>query len=83
MQRAMNSVPIVLSLQSDGTSIERLYKKGMLTDDMYFRVNQVKEFWEEEYADVMNEADEFKEGLGQEIWPAAVKYYHVSSCMLL
>lgn len=77
MHRAMNAVPLVLSLQSDGTSIERLYKKGMLTDDMYDRVNHLKSYWEEEYQDVMNEADEFKDGMGQEIWPLAVKYFHL------
>ena len=39
MRRAIGSIPIILALQNDGNSIERLYKRGMLTDDMHYKVN--------------------------------------------
>jgi len=38
IRRAIASIPIVLSLQNEGNSIERLYKRGMLTDDMHYKV---------------------------------------------
>ena len=38
MRRAISSIPVALSLQNEGNSIERLYKRGMLTDDMHYRV---------------------------------------------
>ena len=38
MRRAISAIPMILSLQNEGNAIERLYKKGMLTDDMHFRV---------------------------------------------
>jgi hypothetical protein len=31
MRRAIYTIPILLSLQNEGNSIERLYKRGMLT----------------------------------------------------
>lgn len=77
MRRAVNTIPIILSLQNDGNSIERLYKKGMLTDDMHFRVAEIKTFVDAEYQDVMAEADEFKEGWGQEIWPQAMHFFQM------
>jgi len=42
MRRAISAIPMILSLQNEGNAIERLYKKGMLTDDMHFRVTILK-----------------------------------------
>ena len=58
MRRAMVSIPLVISLQNEGNAIERLYKKGMLTDDMHFRVKELKAFVEQEFHDVQQEAEE-------------------------
>jgi hypothetical protein len=77
MRRAVNTIPIILSLQNDGNSIERLYKKGMLTDDMHFRVAEIKTFVDAEYQDVQAEADQFKEGWGQDIWPQAMQFFQM------
>jgi len=77
MRRAVNTIPIILSLQNDGNSIERLYKKGMLTDDMHFRVSEIKTFVDAEYQEVQAEADEFKEGWAQEIWPQAMHFFQM------
>ena len=38
MQRAMKAVPIVMSMHTDAPAIEKLYKKGMLTDDVHNQV---------------------------------------------
>ena len=64
MRRAMKTIPILLSLQNEGSSIERLYKKGMLTDDMHFKVKELKDFADKEFGEVQTEADELLEGWG-------------------
>lgn len=77
MHRAMNTIPFILSLQNDGQAIESLYKKGILTDEMHDKVNDVKAFCDAEYGSVMNEAEELKEGWGQEIWPQAMHFHQM------
>ena len=61
MRRAIKAIPIVLSLQNEGNSIERLYKRGMLTDDMHFKVKDLKAFVDQEFQDVQYEADDLLE----------------------
>ena len=75
MRRAMVSIPLVISLQNEGNAIERLYKKGMLTDDMHFRVKELKAFVEQEFHDVQQEAEEFLEGWSAHIWPQAMQFH--------
>ena len=75
MRRAMMAIPLVLSLQNEGNAIERLYKKGMLTDDMHFRVKELKAFVEQEFQDVQQEAEEFLEGWSAHIWPQAMQFH--------
>jgi hypothetical protein len=77
MKRALKTIPIVLSLQNEGSSIERLYKKGMLTDDMHFKVKELKSFVDTEFQDVQSEAEELVEGWGQMIWPQAMQFHQV------
>ena len=77
MRRTMNTIPILLSLQSEGSSIERLYKKGMLTDDMHFQVKELKTFVDKEFLDIQAEADELLEGWGQRIWQQAMQFRQV------
>ncbi len=38
MGRALQTIPIVLNLQNEGSAVDRLYRKGMLTDDLHERV---------------------------------------------
>jgi len=38
MRRAIKTIPIIIALQNEGQSIERLYKRGMLTDHMHYKV---------------------------------------------
>ena len=38
MARALQTIPIILNLQNEGSSVDRLYKRGMLTDDLHERV---------------------------------------------
>lgn len=77
MRRAIQSIPLVLQLQHEGNSIERLYKRGMLTDDMHFKVKELKAFVDQEFQDVMAEADELVEGWGAQIWPQAFQFHNV------
>lgn len=77
MRRALQDIPIILSLQNEGNSIEKLYKKGMLTDDMHFKVKQLKDFVDEEFQQVKDEADELMEGWGEQIWPQAMQFYQM------
>ena len=71
------AIPLVLSLQNEGNAIERLYKKGMLTDDMHFRVKELKAFVEQEFQDVQQEAEEFLEGWSAHIWPQAMQFHNL------
>jgi hypothetical protein len=77
MKRAIKTIPIVLSLQNEGSSIERLYKKGMLTDDMHFKVKEIKNFVDVEFQEIQNEAEELLEGWGQMVWPQAMQFYQM------
>lgn len=77
MKRAIKAIPIVLSLQNEGNSIERLYRRGMLTDDMHFKVHSLKEFVDQEFQDVQYEAEDLLEGWGEHIWPQAMQFYNL------
>mmetsp|Transcript_6179 Transcript_6179/g.10321 ORF Transcript_6179/g.10321 Transcript_6179/m.10321 type:complete len:334 (-) Transcript_6179:38-1039(-) len=77
MRRAIQTIPILLSLQNEGTSIERLYKRGMLTDDMHFKVKELKAFVDQEFQDIQFAADELLEGWGQHIWPQAMQFHQM------
>ena len=73
----MKAIPLVLRLQNEGNAIERLYKKGMLTDDMHFLLKQLKSFVEQEFEEVRAEAEEYLEGWSQVIWPQAMQFYQM------
>ena len=77
MRRAVKAIPILLSLQNEGNSIERLYKRGMLTDDMHFKVKDVKSFVDQEFQEVQQEAEELMEGWSHRIWPEAMQFHTV------
>lgn len=74
-KRALKAIPIIISLQNEGQSIDRLYKKGMLTDDMHFRVKELKAFVDQEYQDVQSEANDLLEGWGEHVWQQAMQYH--------
>lgn len=76
-KRALKAIPLILSLQNEGQSIDRLYKKGMLTDDMHFRVKELKAFVDQEYQDVQAEANELMEGWGEHVWQQAMQTHMV------
>lgn len=83
MRRAIHTIPILLSLQNEGNSIERLYKRGMLTDNMHFHVKELKAFVDKEFQDIQFEADDLVEGWGQQIWPQAMQFHQVKYPMPL
>ena len=86
MKRAYFNIPILLQLQNEGNSIERLYKRGVLTDDMHYKVKELKVFFDLEFQEVRNEADELLEGWSEHIWQEAMQNYSVSilyyNCMI-
>jgi hypothetical protein len=75
IKRALKAIPIIISLQNEGQSIDRLYKKGMLTDDMHFRIKELKAFVDQEYQDVQAEANELFEGWGEHVWQQAMQFH--------
>lgn len=77
MRRTIKTIPILLSLQNEGSSIERLYKKGMLTDDMHFKVKELKAFADKEFQDIQMEADELLESWGPQIWQQAMQFHQM------
>lgn len=77
MRRAIQTIPILLAHQNEGSSIDRLYKRGMLTDDMHFKVKELKAFVDKEFQDIQFEADDLLEGWGQHIWPQAMQFHQV------
>ncbi len=49
----------------------------MLTDDMHFRVKELKAFVDQEYQDVQAEANELMEGWGEHVWQQAMQTHMV------
>jgi hypothetical protein len=78
MSRAIQTIPFILLLSDEGEAIEKLYKRGMLTDNMHIEVNEMKLFVDKEYNDVRAEADNLKQKWGEYIWPQAKEYYTVN-----
>lgn len=77
MQRAVHAIPHILKLQNEGPAIDRMYKKGLLTDDKMGEIKEMKAFVEQEFTDVQAEADELLDGWGRDIWPQAMKFHTV------
>jgi hypothetical protein len=77
MRRAMYAIPVVLALQTSMNSVQRLYNKGMLTDDVYDNVKEMKAFCDQEWPDVQMEADDLVEGWGAHIWQEAMRFHQV------
>eukprot|EP01039_Chlorochromonas_danica_P003938 gene3937-4306_t len=77
MKRALHTVPLIMTLQNDGSSIDRLYKKGMLTDDMHFHARELKAFIDQEIEEVSAEADLLAEGWSQAVWQQALQIQRV------
>ncbi len=77
MRRAIENIPNLIALQSEGNAIERLYKRGMLTDDIHFKIKEMKAFIDQEFQDVQYDADDLVQGWAQAIWPQAMQYHQV------
>ena len=77
MHRALKAIPTLMNLQNEGQSVDRLYRKGMLTDDMHFKMKEMKAFVDQEFQDVQADAEELVEGWGQHIWPQAMQFHQV------
>lgn len=77
MKRAYHTIPILLQLQNEGNSIEKLYRRGILTDDMHYKLQELKTYFDEEFKEVQAEAEDLMEGWGSHIWQQAMQYYQV------
>lgn len=77
MHRALKVIPMLLNLQNEGQSVDRLYKKGMLTDDMHYKMKEMKTFVDSEVAEVQAEAALLGKGWEQHIWPQAMTFHNV------
>ena len=74
MRRAIASIPYILKLQQEGDSVERLYKRGMLTDHMHDKVKDLKGFVDSEYNEIKKEAEVLAQGWADQIWPQARRF---------
>lgn len=75
MRRAMFTIPMILDLQQQGKSVDRLYGRGMLTDEIMDNVKYVKAFVDAEFPDVQAEADDMIPGWGPAIWQEAMQFH--------
>jgi hypothetical protein len=55
----------------------------MLTDDMHYRVKDLKTYFDQEYQDVKSEAEELTPGWGASIWEQANYFNQVYSLINL
>jgi Preprotein translocase subunit Sec66 len=78
MQRAVKSYPLMHALQTEAQSIDRLYRRGMLTDDIHSRTKQFNDFIKDEVEGVRQEAEELMPNFGATIWQDAGRFYGVS-----
>ena len=83
MRRAMYAIPVILTLQNSGNSVQRLYNRGMLTDDVYENVKEMKAFVDLEFTEVQMEADDLLPGWGPHIWSEAMRFHQVILSLLL
>ena len=79
MVRSLKTIPLLYELQNGGPSVDRLYKKGMLTDAHHNRFKELKAYVDAEFADVQKEAEELVSGWGSIIWPQANQYYQIQT----
>ena len=77
MRRAMFTIPMILNLQQQGKSVDRLYGRGMLTDEIMDNVKSLKEFVDAEFPDVQAEADDIVPGWGPAIWQEAMQFHRM------
>lgn len=77
MRRAMFTIPMILNLQQQGKSVDRLYGRGMLTDEIMDNVKSLKEFVDAEFPDVQAEADDIIHGWGPAIWQEAMQFHRM------
>jgi LPXTG-motif cell wall-anchored protein len=77
MLRSLKTIPLLYELQNGGPSVDRLYKKGLLKDEMHNRFKELKAFIDAEFVEVQKEADTLAEGWGQIVWPQANQYYGI------
>ena len=77
MIRSLKAIPLLYELQNGGPSVDRLYKKGLLKDEMHNRFKELKAFIDTEFPEVQKEAEALAEGWGQIVWPQANQYYNI------
>ena len=77
MLRALKTVPIIFSYEKEAASIDRLYKKGMLTDDLHNQTQELKVYIDKEVEDVRDEAESLVAGWSQSIWSQAVQFHNM------
>ena len=77
MLRSLRTIPLLHELQNGGPSVDRLYKKGLLKDEMHNRFKELKSYIDAEFGEVQKEADLLVEGWGQIVWPQANQYYQI------
>jgi len=71
MLRAKEDIRRLMILRSSKGSLQALLQKGCVGDDLWTRFSRAESEMEEELRDVVTEANAYKEGWGQLIFPTA------------
>ena len=77
MNRAIHTIPLLYELQTKGPTADRLYKKGVLTDEMHDQLKELKAYIDVEFPEVQEEANKLVSGWGESIWPQANQFYQL------
>jgi hypothetical protein len=75
MLRALKNIPVIFAFEKEKESLDRLYKKGMLTDDMHNQQQELNAYVQKELNEVKEEAEMLSEGWSQSIWGQAVNFH--------
>jgi len=71
LNRAMTDVKRIIRMRDDKQALSVLLQKGSIGDETMVRFNMAEKELEAEILDVVSEANTFKEGWGQLIFPSA------------
>jgi translocation protein SEC66 len=71
LNRAMTDVKRIIRMRDDKQALSVLLQKGSIGDETMARFNMAEKELEAEILDVVSEANTFKEGWGQLIFPSA------------
>lgn len=77
MRRCIADVPVLLWMQNEQRTVQRLYKQSMIGKDTYESFRASMELVQEEEEAVKQEAETLRDDWGEKIWPEAVHLFNL------